>query len=325
MIRYGILGTANIARTFAREKSINAEITAIASRNIDKAKTFAKEFNIPETYSSYEELIDDENIDAVYIPLPHHLHHEYTIRCALAGKHVLCEKPAALNVREIEEMTDACRKHGVFFMEAFMYRFLPIHQRVKEFVKSGAIGRLRYIDFNFCIDIQSKFEGTFRWNKSLGGGALFDLGIYGISLSRYMTDQEPTVIHSLAHRDHPDAIDKFSMATLQLGDVVAHITSSFFTHAYYYTLSGDKGIIHVPTGTTGKMFENKLILKMQGESEEHVETFKPVNGYKAEAEYFARCIERGEEPLLNGDESRKNLKVVEKIFEKETPLVLGSE
>lgn len=325
MIRYGILGTGRIARSFAGEKPDNAELAAVASRDIKKAKHFAEEFSIPKTFGAYQELLDDKTIDAVYISLPHHLHHEFTIRCAQARKHILCEKPAGLSVREIKEMTDACQNNDVIFMEAFMYRFLPIHRRVKELVQNEeAIGKLRYIDFNFCISVKSQFEDNFRWDKSLGGGALYDLGIYGIDLSRYLTEKEPRVMKSLISRDHPNTIDEFTMATLQFGGVVAHITASFITHAYFYTISGEKGIIHVPMGTTGKAIENKLILKIQGEFEEQVEIFDPVNGYKAEAEYFAQCIERGEKPILDGDESLKNMKVIEEIFEQETPLVLKS-
>ena len=320
MIRYGILGAARIARAFAREKPGNAEIAAIASRDIEKAKDFAREFQIPTSYGSYEDLVQDKTIDAVYIALPHHMHHEYTIRCAEVGKHVLCEKPATLSVKEMVEMKNACEINGVLFMEGFMYRFLPVHRRVKELVDKGKIGKLRYINFNFCIDLKSQVLGTFRGEKEAGGGALYDLGVYGISLSRFLTDMEPEVIESHIQRETPESMDELTFVTLRLGDVISHITCSYTTFAYYYTLSGEKGLIHVPTGNTGKMIENKLIYTPQGDYMEEVETFAPENGYKAEAEYFAECIEKGEVDILNGEDSIRQLRVVEAVLEKERPL-----
>jgi len=320
MIRYGILGAARIARAFAREKLENAEISAVASRDLGKAKTFSEEFGIPTAYGSYDALIRDESIDAVYIPLPHHMHHEYTIRCAEAGKHVLCEKPAALRVQEMEEMNEACKKSGVLFMEAFMYRFLPVHRRVKALVANGKIGKLQYIDFHFCVNFKSQVLGTFRGDKRVGGGALYDLGVYGINLSRFITDGEPEVIESHIHRETPESMDELTFFTLRFDDVISRITCSFTTFAYFYSISGDKGLIHVPTGNTGKIIENKLIYTPQGDYEEEVETFPPVNGYKAEAEYFATCIEKGEVPILNGGDSIRQLSIVEAVLEKERPL-----
>ena len=320
MIRYGILGAARIARAFAREKPGNAEIAAIASRDIEKAKDFAREFQIPTAYGSYEELVQDKTIDAVYISLPHHMHHEYTIRCADVGKHVLCEKPATLSVKEMVEMDAACKKNGVLFMEAFMYRFLPVHRRVKELVDKGKIGKLRYINFNFCIDLKSQVLGTFRGEKEAGGGALYDLGVYGINLSRYMTGREPEVLESRIHRETPDSMDELTFVTLRLGNVISRIACSYTTFAYSYTVSGDKGVIHVPTGNTGKMIENKLIFTPQGDYSEDIEIFAAMSGYRAQAEYFAECIEKGEVPILNGEDSVRQLSVVEAVLEKEKPL-----
>lgn len=320
MIRYGILGTARIARAFAQEKPDNAEIAAIASRDLDRAKIFAEEFEISTAYGSYEDLIKDRTIHAVYIPLPHHMHKEYTIKCANAGKHVLCEKPAALSVKEMEEMDSICKKNGVLFMEAFMYRFLPVHRRAKQLVEQGRIGELRYIDFNFCINFESRVSGTFRGDKKIGGGALYDLGVYGINLSRFITNEEPEVLESLIRRHTSDSIDELTFVTLRCGNVISRVTCSFITHAYFYTLSGENGSIHVPNGTTGKRIENKLILTPQGEYKEQVETFEPTNGYRAEAEYFAECIEKGETPILNSEDSIRQLRVIEEIWQKESPI-----
>ena len=145
-IRYGILSTANIAQKElipAIERSENAEVTAIASLS-GKAAEVAKKFNIPKAYDSYEELLDDKDVDAVYIPLPNHLHKEWVIKAAEKGKHVLCEKPTALTVDETKELVKACQDNGVKYMEAFMYQFHTQHDRVKEIIASGEIQRPHY-------------------------------------------------------------------------------------------------------------------------------------------------------------------------------------
>lgn len=321
MIRIGILGAARIARALLKEKPFNAEFVAIASRDEAKAKNFAEEFHIPKIFGNYESLLKDDTIEAVYIPLPHHLHAEYTIRSAEAGKHILCEKPAALSVQEAEAMAEACEKHNVFFMEAFMYRFFSIHQRVRERIRAEVIGKLRYIDFQFCIFSKPYMEGTFRWEKSLGGGALFDLGIYGIDLSRWMTGKEPEVLSVEIFRDHPNAVDEFGKLLLRLGDVFSSVTSSYITYHCAYTLSGENGSIHVPTGVIGKSMRTKLILKTHDHELEE-ELFEPENAYKKEVEYFAECIRRKRKPELDLANCLANLRVLEKALKLEKPIHL---
>jgi len=322
MIRIGILGAARIARALLKEKPFNAEFVAIASRDEAKATLFAKEFNIPKVYGSYEALLADDTIEAVYIPLPHHLHAEYTIRCAEAQKHILCEKPAALSVHEAEAMAEACEKHNVFFMEAFMYRFFSLHQRARERAKANAIGKLRYIDFQFCIFSKPYMEGTFRWEKSLGGGALFDLGIYGIDFSRWITGKEPEVVSVEILREHSQAIDEWSRILLRLDDVLSSVTSSYITHVHTYTLSGENGSMHAPTGVVGKWMPTKLIFKSP-EHELEEERFEPENGYKKETEYFAECIRRKKKPELDLANCIANLRVIETALKMEKPIALG--
>src|SRR5699024_125214 len=141
-IRWGVLSTAKIAQKElipAIKRAVNAEVTGIASSSEEKAKEVAQKFSIQKVYSSYEQLLDDPEIDAVYIPLPNHLHKEWVIKAANKGKHILCEKPAAVNAAEFEEMQAVCEEQDVIFMEAFMYHFHPQHERVKEIIASGEI------------------------------------------------------------------------------------------------------------------------------------------------------------------------------------------
>lgn len=321
MIRIGILGAARIARAVLKEKPFNAEFAAIASRDEAKAKSFAKEFGIPQIYENYESLLQDDTIEAVYIPLPHHLHAEFTIRAAENGKHILCEKPAALSVQEAEAMAEACEKHNVFFMEAFMYRFFSIHKRVRERIRAEVIGKLRYIDFQFCIFSKPYMEGTFRWERSLGGGALFDLGIYGIDFSRWITGKEPEVLSVEILRAHSNAIDEFGKIFLRFDDVLSSVTSSYITYNCCYTLSGENGSIHAPTGVIGKSMQTKLILKTH-DHELGEELFEPENAYKKEVEYFAECIYRKRKPELDLANCLANLRVLEKALKMEKPIHL---
>lgn len=314
MVRVGILGTARIARAFFDAPLCDVEIVAIASREKSRAEAFGKEFNIPRCYGSYEHLLADPEIDAVYIPLPQHLHCEYTIKAARAGKHVLVEKPAALSSVEIRSMIDICKEHDVFLMEGFMYRFKRIHHRLKEIVTSGKIGRITYIDFNWCFHIGTLFRSAFRMDPKTGGGALYDLGIYGIDFMRYVTDEEPKLLHAQIHRDAPDGVDMFSHAVFTIADATATVTAAFTTDANYYAVCGEKGSIYARTALAGRSVENILQIHLLGGDESIEERFPPENPYINELEHFARCIETNERPFPDAENSLKNFRVLEEVF-----------
>ena len=194
MLRLGILGCARIVRraiVAAARKSSSVEITALAGRNGATAAAWAAEFGIPKHYDSYEALLADPEIDAVYIPLPNELHLPWTERAAEAGKHVLCEKPLALNVAQAMLMSDACRKAGVVLMEAFMWRHHPRVAHARKLLADGKLGELRLVKMDFSFDID---RSDWRLDAARGGGALFDLGCYGINIARTFTQSEPTEI-----------------------------------------------------------------------------------------------------------------------------------
>ncbi|MCS0542599.1 Gfo/Idh/MocA family oxidoreductase, partial [Aeromonas veronii] len=184
-VRFGVLSTAKIARNTlipAMERAHYAEVVAVASES-GKAKDFAAELGIPKHYESYTDLLNDPEIDAVYIPLPNQLHKQWAIEAAKHGKHVLCEKPAALTSQDVEEMAAAFKENNVIFMEAFMYQFHPQHNRVKEIIAAGEIGDVKLIrsTFSFLHDLNS---GSIKMQKDLGGGVLYDVGCYCIHASR---------------------------------------------------------------------------------------------------------------------------------------------
>ncbi|HSK70042.1 MAG TPA: Gfo/Idh/MocA family oxidoreductase, partial [Candidatus Limnocylindria bacterium] len=191
-IRFGILGYARIARLSvipALLQARNAEPYALASRK-EQGRTEAKEkFGFAKVYEEYDELLADPDVDAVYIPLPNHLHREWTVRAARAGKHVLCEKPMGLSRAECEEMARACEENGVLLMEAFMYRFTTRTRKVRELLDAGAVGEVRRVSssFRFVLDR----PGDVRLNPEMGGGSLWDVGCYPVNFAGMVMGEEP--------------------------------------------------------------------------------------------------------------------------------------
>lgn len=316
MIRFGILGAARIARAFFREPLHGVEISAVASREQSTANAFAREFGIQRAYGGYEALLADPNIDAVYIPLPQHLHAEYTIKAAKAGKHVLVEKPAALNSAEVKRMTEACSKHGVLYMEAFMYRFLRIHNRVKEIIHEGTIGELRHIDYHLSFNAWARGLEGFRMHRNTGGGALYDLGIYAMDFLHFITEKEPKLVKAYMRRAGKNGIDLFTHAVYSIGNVIATVSCGFNCDANYYTLAGELGSIHSPVALSGRPDQHSLLLHFHKDNSRREEHFKPESPFKHEMEYFARCIERNEKPFLGGENSLKNMKLLDELFKK---------
>ncbi|HLW60340.1 MAG TPA: Gfo/Idh/MocA family oxidoreductase [bacterium] len=184
-IRWGVLGVANIAVKAvipAIQHAANATLDAIASRTADRAQETARGLGIARAHGSYEALLADPEIEAIYIPLPNSLHREWTIRCAEAGKHVLCEKPLAPTAAECTEMIAACREHGVTLMEAFMYRFHPRTERVARAVAGGTLGEVRLVRAAFTFHVSN--PRNIRLQPALAGGALYDVGCYTVNVSR---------------------------------------------------------------------------------------------------------------------------------------------
>jgi len=193
-IRWGVLGVANIAlRTVipAIQSSNNGRLLAVASRTPARATDAAERLGV-RWYGSYEALLDDPEIDAVYIPLPNALHREWTVRSAAAGKHVLCEKPLGLSARECQEMIAACRAHGVQLMEAFMYRFHPRTLQVAELAAGGKLGQLQLVRAAFTFSVREP-ETNIRFRSDLGGGAVYDVGCYGVNVSRMLLGEPAEV------------------------------------------------------------------------------------------------------------------------------------
>jgi predicted dehydrogenase len=226
-VRWGVLGCAAIAVYKvipAMQRSERCDVVAIASRDGERAAETATQLGIARSHGSYEALLADDEIEAVYIPLPNHLHAEWTKRAAAAGKHVLCEKPLGLGVAEAVAMVEACRAAGVLLMEAFMYRLHPSWQRTHELVAEGAIGELRAIQGRFAY--HNLDPANIRNIADYGGGAVLDIGCYPINVARWFFGSEPTDVKALVWRDATFGTDALTSALLDFDGRQAAFTCS---------------------------------------------------------------------------------------------------
>src|SRR5579884_3712182 len=223
-LRWGILGTGNIARQFAgafgtAQRSV---LAAVGSRELSSAQTFARTHGIPEAFGSYDQVLASGDVDAVYVSLPNSMHHQWTIAALRAGKHVLCEKPIASNSAEAEEMFEVARRQGRVLMEAFMYRSHPQTLAVIEAVRAGAIGQVRLIRTSFCYRTM-RIAGNIRFDPKLAGGALMDVGCYCTDFSRLIAGVEPTRVVATGQK-HETGVDEIAGAVLEFPN---QITASF--------------------------------------------------------------------------------------------------
>jgi predicted dehydrogenase len=246
-LRWGILGCARITRRGlvpGIRASSSGTLQALSSRDRAIARGWAEEFQVPRAYGSYREVLDDPGVDAVYIPLPNELHRPWVLAAADAGKHVLCEKPLALDADEARAMVEHCRARGVVLMEAFMWRHQPRTAALRRLVAEGTIGTLRLVRSSFSFPIE---PGDWRLDPARGGGALWDVGCYGVSTARYFAGAEPEAIQAQAHF-HPDGVDLSLTAIVKFpGAVLGQIDCSFEQpFRCTYELIGTRGVIEVP-------------------------------------------------------------------------------
>jgi predicted dehydrogenase len=250
-IRWGIISTAQIGEGQvipAIQQSRNGVVTAVGSRDLEKAQAFAARCNIPKAYGSYEELIADPDVDAIYNPLPNGMHGEWSIKCAEGGKPVLCEKPLANDAAEAQTMVDAFKKRGVLLAEAFMYRFHPQTEKVKQMVDSGAVGKVHFVQGSFSFSIGN--EDDVRLNKELFGGALMDVGCYCVSVTRYVLGEEPVEVKAIADVGARSGVDERLVGLMRFpGGALAHMDCSLRTHfTQTYEIRGSHGRIQIERG-----------------------------------------------------------------------------
>jgi predicted dehydrogenase len=314
-VRWGVISTANIGRAAvnpAIQASSNGALVAVASRDGDRAKAFAAVHSIAKAYGSYQALLEDDEIDAVYIPLPNSEHREWTIRAVEHGKHVLCEKPLALDASECAEMGAAAAQHGVTLMEAFMYRFHPRTERVIEMIREGRIGTLKAIRSSFTFRLTN--PANIRLDPELGGGALMDVGCYCVNVSRTMAGEEPEAVQATAQWTDR-GVDDFLAGTLHFpSGAVAHFDCALTMARYEsYEVAGTDGYLRVPAsflpGTGDVEIED-----VHGDKGTTTHVLEGADEYRLMVEHFAECVLHGNEPRYGAGEAAANMRVIEALY-----------
>jgi predicted dehydrogenase len=320
-LRIGVLSTADIAIKKVipgMRRAARVEVAAIASRDGDQARAVADRLDIPRAHGSYEALLADPDIDAVYIPLPNHLHAEWTIAAARSGKHVLCEKPLALTATDAERMAGACDAAGVRLMEAFMYRHHPSWVAVRDLVESGRIGRLAAVRswFSYYNDDPVNIRNI----KEYGGGALYDIGCYNVNLSRLLFGGEPTRIRASIERDTATGVDVLTSAILDFDEGSATFTcgtrieTDQRVDVYGTTGRISIGIpFNIPPDRPTQVFVTAGGDPPVAPATEVIE-FPTADPYGVQADVFAAAVLDGTPLPFEADDAVANLRVIEGIF-----------
>jgi predicted dehydrogenase len=313
ILNWGLLSTARINRSLipALRASKRNHLLAVASRTQESAETFAKEWKISRAHGSYEALLADPEIDVIYNPLPNHLHAEWAIKAVEAGKHVLCEKPLALSVDEVDAIAAAAQKHGRVVAEAFMYRHHPQTLKVQELVRNGSLGTLKLLRGSFSFVLNR--EGDIRLDPAMGGGSIWDVGCYPISFMRAVVGAEPLEVFGWQVTG-PTEIDDTFVGGLHFGEeVYGQFDSSFVIpfHAYM-EIVGSEATLIVPQPFKPGLNEKLFLVRA-----EKTETVK-VKGqelYIGEVEDMADAITLGKTARISLEDSRANIATIKALLE----------
>ena len=326
VIRWGILGTGNIARQFAEGLATarRGVMAAVGSRTAEAAEAFARTYHIPKAHGSYEGLVTDPGVDAVYVSLPNSIHHEWTIRSFAAGKHVLCEKPLAANVAEAQEMVDAADRHGRVLVEAFMYRSHPVTHAVRRAVTGGEIGQLKLIRTSFCYRT-TRVRENIRFNAALAGGALMDVGCYCIDFSRLFAGADPVAVHATGHV-HETGVDDLAAGVFGFpGGLVASFTCGMTVQADNTAyLCGTEGFIEIPVPWKPPREKAQYTIvratppRMDGPVKDMVPRQTkyldaPAHLYAMEADDFAATVLDGAKQTISWAESIGNMRLLDDL------------
>jgi len=293
-IRWGILGTGNIAHKFARGLAVlpDAELVAIGSRRQETADAFGEEFAVRHRHASYAALVEDADVDVVYVSTPHSYHRDNTLLCLQGGKHVLCEKPFAINANQAKEMVATARDRGLFLMDAVWTRFLPTHVRTREILASGVLGEIRLVhaDFGFRGRVNPMQR---LFNPELGGGALLDVGVYDVQLASMILRGPPTEISAMASLGSTGVDEQSAMLLKYSGGRMAQLSCAIRTTTHHEaSIFGTEGRLRLEApwwrGTT-------LTVWMRPGPEGGETTHHPYegNGYQHEAAEVMTCIREG--------------------------------
>jgi predicted dehydrogenase len=322
-IRWGVLGYARIARENvipAIQRSSNSEFLAIASREESKLAECRAAFNVPKSFLGYDELVRDPEVDAIYIPLPNSLHCEWTIKAAENGKHVLCEKPLALNAAESRKMIAACRANKVILMEAFMYRYTDRTRQVLNVLRSGALGEIKFISSTFRFLLAN--PASIKFKSELGGGSLYDVGCYPVNFIGMVLDEisgkQPGTASSLPPESicvqsvRENGIDTIFSALLKFpSGLVASLNSGFNAQKRVFSeIVGTKGALEIPD----TFFDNAGVLVLTTGEERREIPVAQSDRYRLEIEDFAGAILNRRPPQFSLAETQRNIELMDKLF-----------
>ena len=313
-LRWGLLGTARINRLLipAMRAARRSEVVAVASRDASRAASYAREWSIGVAHAGYGALLHDRSVDAVYVPLPNALHVEWTLRALDAGKHVLCEKPIALTPEDVDRVAAVARARSLVVAEAFMYRHEPLISKVVELVRAGAVGRpwLLASGFNF---LQNR-AGDVRLDASLGGGSLWDIGCYAVSIARTVANQDPTAAFGIATMTDSGVDEAFS-GVLHFPDHLVATVHSSFRAAYrtWLEVAGADGVMRVDNPFRPRQLESIAIRR--GDEVERVEVDGSQALFVRQIEDFVGAALEGRPQAVSLAESRGNTAALAALYE----------
>lgn len=314
-VKWGILSTANIAQTQlipAIKRAENAKVIAIASRG-PKVHAIAENLGIKRAYESYDDLLNDQEIEVIYIPLPNDLHKEWVIKAAKAGKHILCEKPAALNEADLEEMITVCNDENVQFMEAFMYQFHPQHIRVKEIIDSGEIGEVKLYKSSHSFNLKDR-KGDIRMNAQKGGGAIWDVGCYSIHAMQLILGKGVKSLSFKRVMDLETTVDVTAFGIVEMENAIHGMIDCSFdmTERNEYEIVGTKGTVKVKNAFRPDRLSGNGQIIINTLTTERIEQ---IGGdiYKSEVEYFSDAVRTKRDLTVQHNYSRRNVGILHAI------------
>ncbi len=325
-VRIGVVSAANIGRKVVIPAILaagNAELVALASTS-DEGARFLRETPLTTAegrplgeavrlHTSYADLLADPEVDAVYIPLPNHLHAEWSKRAADARKHVLCEKPAALDATQTADMIDHCTARGVVWMEAFMYRFHPQWELVRRLVGDGAVGDLRAVVAVFTFTVRD--PANIRRVAAYGGGSLYDVGAYCVNVSRWLFGRPPVAVSGTAHAS-PEGVDEEFRGLLDFGAGQSALFLSSLSQPYrhHVRLLGTEGDITVPEAFVVGSGDVRVI-RTDAEGDDEVLTVAGADEYRLEVEDFADCVRTGRAPeVVSHADTLANMRTIDALY-----------
>lgn len=316
-IRWGIISTAKIGRKQvipAIRASQNGQLVAIASRDLNKARALADSIGAERAYDSYEALLADPNVDAVYNPLPNHGHAPWTVAAMRAGKHVLVEKPMALNAAEAQAMVDEAHTAGVWLMEAFMYRYHPQHAVAREIIARGALGPLTTIDSSFSYSMAYTDATNVRLAPEMGGGGLWDVGCYCVHCIRWLSGQEPDAVSGFATNGASGVDEVFVGALHFASGLLAHFDSGLRSFGrQQYTVTGVQGRLQVADAF--RPDERPGVVQVVYKDRDNPETISvpATNQYTLMVEDFADAILSKRPPRFDPEDGVQNMRVLDAL------------